>query len=47
LSAKVIPPKNLAALYTELAKAERCPSVGRRYSYDEWKRLEAVLRGDE
>jgi len=47
LSAKVIPAKNRAALYTELAKAERCPAVGRRYSYEDWKRLQDVLRGDD
>ena len=47
LSAKVIPAANRAALYTQLAKAERCPTLGRRYSYEDWKRLEGVLRGDD
>ena len=47
LSASVIPAANRRALYVELDKAERCSSLGRRYSYDEWKRLEGVLRGDD
>jgi hypothetical protein len=47
LSASVIPAANRRALYVELEKAERCPSLGRRYSYDDWKRLEGVLRGDD
>jgi hypothetical protein len=47
LSASVIPAKNRQALHVELHKAERCPSLGRRYSHEEWKRLEGVLRGDE
>jgi hypothetical protein len=47
LSAKVIPAKNRAALYTELARAERCPTLGGRYSHEDWKRLQAVLRGDD
>jgi hypothetical protein len=47
LSARVIAPSNRAALYTELAKAERCPVIGRRYTYEDWKRLEGVLRGDD
>lgn len=46
LSAKVIPASNRAALYKELAKAERCPAVGRPYSNEDWKRLKDVLRGD-
>ena len=47
LSAMVIPAKNRTALYTELAKAQRCPAVDGRYSYEDWKRLQAVLRGDD
>ena len=47
LSAKVVPAANRAALYTQLAKAERCPTLGRRYSHEDWKRLEGVLRGDD
>ena len=47
LSARVVPAKNTAALHTELAKAERCARIGGRYSYDDWQRLQAVLRGDD
>jgi hypothetical protein len=46
LSARVVPADNRVALQHELAKAQQCRAVGIRYSYDDWRRLEAVLRGD-
>jgi hypothetical protein len=45
LSAKVVPPKNASSLHRELAKAETCRRVGSKYTHDDWKRLEEVLRG--
>lgn len=47
LSAKVIPAGNRAALHRELAKAERCIAIGGRYSYEDRRRLESVLRGED
>ncbi len=47
LSARVVPARNRVALQQELAKAQRCIELGTKYSYDDWKRLEAVLRGDD
>lgn len=47
LNAKIVPAKNVSALHNELDKAERCPHGSRRYSHEDWKRLEAVLRGDD
>jgi hypothetical protein len=46
LSALVIPTKNASALKSELAKAELCRASGGRYTYEQWKRLENVLRGE-
>jgi hypothetical protein len=46
LSARVIQPRNAVALRSELAKAESCRSTGGRYTYEQWKRLENVLRGE-
>lgn len=46
LSALVIPPRNALALRSELAKAELCRGAGGRYTYEQWKRLENVLRGE-
>jgi hypothetical protein len=47
LTGTVVSPRNRFALQNELAKAEKCPRGRRAYAYDDWKRLEGVLRGDE
>lgn len=47
LSAKIIPAGNRAALHQELTKAERCLAIGGRYSYEDRRRLESVLRGED
>ena len=46
LSARVIPADNRAALQQEKAKATRCRMTGTRYLEFDWKRMEAVIRGD-
>lgn len=47
LSARVVPADNLSALNQEKAKAVRCRTLGGRYSQEDWKRMNAVTRGDK
>lgn len=47
LSARVVPADNMAALHQERDKAVRCRTLGTRYSPEDWKRMNAVIRGDK
>lgn len=47
MSALVVPAKNLVALQHERAKAVTCRMTGAQYTPEDWKRMNAVLRGDE
>lgn len=46
LSARVVRPKNEGALLMEKSKATHCRQVGGRYSQADWKRMNAVINGD-
>lgn len=47
LSASVIPADNRMALHQEKAKAVQCRMIGSRYSQEDFKRMQAVTRGDK
>lgn len=46
LSARVVPPKNQAALQVERAKAITCRRSGGEYTPRDWDRMRAVTSGD-
>lgn len=47
LSARVIAADNQMALHQERAKAIQCRMIGARYSQEDFKRMQAVTRGDK
>ncbi len=47
LSARVVPADNAAEVRQEIAKATHCRRMGLRYGPDDWKRMNAVTRGDK
>lgn len=47
LSARVISPANEQTLRAERRKAVQCRQSNKRYSEKEWRRLEAVIRGED
>ncbi|WP_048441785.1 hypothetical protein [Caenimonas sp. SL110] len=47
LSARIVPADNAAAVRQELAKAAQCRRMGLSYGPDDWKRMNAVTRGDK
>jgi hypothetical protein len=42
----VVPADNQAALHQAKSKAILCRTLGTRYSQEDWKRMNAVIRGD-